>query len=519
MEQNKKINHLMTYKHGLNVNKHRRTTLLVNYYKGLADELEKEIKTSYEQSKKLIEELYLENIKIYQMQLDGFTINDRTREVKIQKYDQKQYWARRKFKTSTRRKVDENALDAALNLYDESQKVKRDDFIKSLEDKYPHKNLTENESKIVHQKIEGYDKKKNDQLSKKTQKYEMRLKKLESFKLKNQKRILEKELLNQKLSQEIDLYNQQVLIDDQALLVNFETKLETLTKQNGSKKQIEKIQKKIDRIHTILHTIEHPDVHLSIHNLKMYFGGIKAVNDLSFDVKKGEIFGLIGPNGAGKTTVFNCITQFYKATGGDAIFRNKEENIVDLYERKTHDIINEGIARSFQNVELIWELTVLDNLLVAAHSLLITNYAEHMIHSKRMQREEAVLRTKGMQILVDLGIAEYAFRSPYGLPYGILKKIELARTLMTNPTLIILDEPAAGLNDAETADLAKVIQSINQKFGITIFLVEHDMGLVMSICDTVCAISFGKKIGIGTPKEIQQNPEVRAAYLGDDSDE
>ena len=127
-----------------------------------------------------------------------------------------------------------------------------------------------------------------------------------------------------------------------------------------------------------------------------------------------------------------------------------------------------------------------------------------MIHSKRMQREEAVLRTKGMQILVDLGIAEYAFRSPYGLPYGILKKIELARTLMTNPTLIILDEPAAGLNDAETADLAKVIQSINQKFGITIFLVEHDMGLVMSICDTVCAISFGKKLALEHLKKFNK---------------
>jgi ABC-type branched-subunit amino acid transport system ATPase component len=260
-------------------------------------------------------------------------------------------------------------------------------------------------------------------------------------------------------------------------------------------------------------------IHLAISNLKMYFGGVKAVNDLSFDVKKGEVFGLIGPNGAGKTTVFNCLTQFYKATGGNMVFRNKEDHLVNLYEKKTHDMIKEGIARSFQNVELIWELTVLDNLLVAAHSLLVTNYVEHMLHDRKMKREEKVLRTKGMQILTTLGIQDYAFRSPYGLPYGILKKIELARTLMTDPSLIILDEPAAGLNDAETQDLAKIIKAINKDYGITIFLVEHDMGLVMSICDTICAISFGKMIGIGTPKEIQNNPEVRKAYLGDDSDE
>ncbi|RJX26187.1 MAG: ABC transporter ATP-binding protein [Acholeplasma sp.] len=265
--------------------------------------------------------------------------------------------------------------------------------------------------------------------------------------------------------------------------------------------------------------LEEESIHLSLDHLKMYFGGVKAVNDLSFEVKRGEIFGLIGPNGAGKTTVFNCITQFYKATGGHIHFSNKEGYIVDLNDRKTHDMISEGIARSFQNVELIWELTVMDNLLVAAHSLLVSNYFEHMLHTKKVKREDLVLRTKAFHILKTLGIEEYAFRSPYGLPYGILKKIELARTLMTDPKLIILDEPAAGLNDAETKDLAKLIQTINRTMGITIFLVEHDMGLVMSICDTVCAISFGKMIGIGTPKDIQSNPEVRKAYLGEDNDD
>ena len=214
-------------------------------------------------------------------------------------------------------------------------------------------------------------------------------------------------------------------------------------------------------IETAVDMLADEKIHLSDSNLKMYFGGVKAVNDLTFDVMKGEIFGLIGPNGAGKTTVFNCLTQFYRATAGHMVFRNKEGHTVHLKDYKTHDMINEGIARSFQNVELIWELTVLDNLLVAAHSLVITNFFDHMFHTRKLMREETVLRTKGFQILKDLGIDAYAFRSPYGLPYGILKKVELARTMMTNPSLIILDEPAAGLNDAETMELANVIKKIN----------------------------------------------------------
>jgi branched-chain amino acid transport system ATP-binding protein len=157
--------------------------------------------------------------------------------------------------------------------------------------------------------------------------------------------------------------------------------------------------------------------------------------------------------------------------------------------------------------------------MVAAHSLLITSFTDHMAHTRKLLREDTVIRTKGYNVLKNLGIEEYAFRSPYGLPYGVLKKIELARTLMTDPSLIILDEPAAGLNDAETKDLASVIKKVNKEYGVTIFLVEHDMGLVMSICDRICAISFGKRIGLGTPKEIQSNPEVRKAYLGDDDDE
>ncbi len=253
---------------------------------------------------------------------------------------------------------------------------------------------------------------------------------------------------------------------------------------------------------------------LELKGLTMQFGGLKAVDGLSFKVKEGEIFGLIGPNGAGKTTVFNCITQFYKPTAGTVKYRDKNGNIIDLTKMKVHDVIKTGIVRTFQNVELIWELSVLDNLLVAGHTLYKANLFEHMIHSRRLKREEQTIKAKAVTVLERLNLSAYKDVIPYGLPYGILKKIELARTLMIDPRLIILDEPAAGLNDAETEELSKVIKQIAKDFNCTIFLVEHDMGLVMDICDTICSISFGKMLAIGTPSEIQNNKLVQEAYLG-----
>jgi branched-chain amino acid transport system ATP-binding protein len=256
------------------------------------------------------------------------------------------------------------------------------------------------------------------------------------------------------------------------------------------------------------------DIILELNGLTMQFGGLKAVDNLSFRVKEGEIFGLIGPNGAGKTTVFNCITQFYKPTAGKVLYNDKNGYTIDLTKVKVHDVIKTGIVRTFQNVELIWELSVLDNLLVAGHTLYKARLFEHMIHSRRLKREEKALKEKAISVLERLNLLAYKDFIPYGLPYGILKKIELARTLMIDPRLIILDEPAAGLNDAETEELSKVIKQISKDFNCTIFLVEHDMGLVMDICDTICSISFGKMLAIGTPSEIQNNKLVQEAYLG-----
>ena len=287
-----------------------------------------------------------------------------------------------------------------------------------------------------------------------------------------------------------------------------------LEKQNAKLRQIIERAPKRQMNGSIGSALQNADDILEVSKLLMQFGGLTAVDNLSFTVKNGEIFGLIGPNGAGKTTVFNCITRFYKPTGGSIFYRERSGDILDLGTKKVHEVIKTGIARTFQNVELIWELSVLDNMLIGAHSLYHSNFFGQLLHSPKLKQEEEVIRAQAMQVLDRLGLLPYKDMIPFGLPYGILKKIELARTLMTNPRLIILDEPAAGLNEAETEELSRTILSIRDDYGCAIFLVEHDMGLVMNICDTVCAISFGKMLAIGTPAEIQDNPVVQEAYLG-----
>ena len=256
------------------------------------------------------------------------------------------------------------------------------------------------------------------------------------------------------------------------------------------------------------------NVVLDVKDLCMYFGGVKAVDGLSFQVKKGEIFGLIGPNGAGKTTVFNCITQFYKPTSGQLYFENKSGQVVDLNKEKVHDVILQGIVRTFQNVEVIREVSVLDNLLIAGHRQYTSSLATQTLHLPLLKKEEKVVRERALKVLDFMGLTPYKDWYAMGLPYGVLKKIEIARTLMCDPQLIILDEPAAGLNDTETAELSKLIRRIKDEYNCTILLVEHDMGLVMDICDTICAISFGKLLALGTPEEIQNDEGVRTAYLG-----
>ena len=280
--------------------------------------------------------------------------------------------------------------------------------------------------------------------------------------------------------------------------------------------KIAKIEAKMAKIQAkSKHSYTLPDdVLLRVKGLKMYFGGLRAVDDLDFDVKKGEIFGLIGPNGAGKTTVFNCITQFYKPTAGELYFVTKDNETVCLTDYKVHDIVLQGIARTFQNIEVVKEVTVLENLLIAATRHYTSNLLTQTLHLPLLKREEKMIRAKADKILKYMDLYSYRDRLAWGLPYGVLKRIEIARVLMTNPQLIVLDEPAAGLNESETRDLARLINKIREDFGCTILLVEHDMGLVMNVCDHICAISFGRKLAYGTPAEVQSSKAVQEAYLG-----
>ncbi len=255
---------------------------------------------------------------------------------------------------------------------------------------------------------------------------------------------------------------------------------------------------------------------LVLDNVCMYFGGLKAVDNLSFTVNEGEIVGLIGPNGAGKTTVFNCITQFYKEYTGDIYFINNDVK-KDLRDIKVTEIINQGLVRTFQNVELIPDLSILDNLLIGAHNQYETGIISHILRTKKAREEEQVLKEKAYEILKFLNIFELKDFYVKGQPYGVMKKIEIARTLMSNPKMIILDEPAAGLNDRETDELENLIYEIKKKFNTTILLIEHDMGFVMNICDRIVAINFGKFLAMDTPKNIQKNKDVQEAYLGSDA--
>jgi branched-chain amino acid transport system ATP-binding protein len=293
---------------------------------------------------------------------------------------------------------------------------------------------------------------------------------------------------------------------EEARLKNYEEKLAAMKQKDGTDTYgAAKIANNVDLP---------SDVALRLDGLCMYFGGLKAVDNLSFDVKKNEVFGLIGPNGAGKTTVFNCITQFYKPNKGEVWFRAKNDQILRMNSFAVHDVIKTGIVRTFQNIELVSELTVLENILIAAHTQYRTGFFAHMFASPALKLEHEYLTQKALGILEEMNLLHLKDAYPVGMPYGVLKRIELARTLMANASLIILDEPAAGLNEKETEELTALIKKISKDYEVTIFLVEHDMGLVMTVCDNICAISFCKILAYGTPKEIQASKDVQEAYLG-----
>ena len=245
-------------------------------------------------------------------------------------------------------------------------------------------------------------------------------------------------------------------------------------------------------------------------NLGISFGGLRAVDDVNIEIKDGELIGLIGPNGAGKTTIFNLLTGVYKPTDGDISL-----NDISINKKNTPQIVALGVARTFQNIRLFKNLSVLDNVKMALNSSMKYNTFEAIFRLPRFWKEEKEITDKALDLLDIFDMAEMANVISGNLSYGQQRKLEIARALATNPKLLLLDEPAAGMNPNETKELMNTISFIRNKFKIAILLIEHDMDLVMGICERLYVLNFGKVIASGLPDEIQNNKEVIAAYLGE----
>ncbi|OCR05742.1 ABC transporter ATP-binding protein [Helicobacter pullorum] len=249
---------------------------------------------------------------------------------------------------------------------------------------------------------------------------------------------------------------------------------------------------------------------LELENVSIAFGGLKAIDNVSFSIEEGTIFGLIGPNGAGKTTMFNIITANYKPTSGKVTFCGK-----DISRFKPNVIVNLGIARTFQNIRLFSSMSVLENVLIGLHNDAKYTFFEAMFRVGRYFKEEKRIKDRAIELLEYLGMGDKINLPANSLSYGNSRKVEIARALATNPKLLLLDEPAAGMNPKETEELCELILKMKKDFNLSVLLIEHDMPFVNRLCSEVLVLDYGKKLFNGTPQDAINNKEVIAAYLGD----
>ena len=250
---------------------------------------------------------------------------------------------------------------------------------------------------------------------------------------------------------------------------------------------------------------------LELKDIHLHFGGIMALNGVGFDVREGEIFAIIGPNGAGKTSIFNCISGLYSPDSGEILFKGK--NIVKMSPFKRAQL---GLARSFQNIELFKGMTVIDNLMLGRHIHMRTNLLTGGLWFGKARNEEIRHREVVEEIIDFLEIQDIRKKPVGTLAYGLQKRVELGRALTMDPKVLLLDEPMAGMNAEETEDMARFVLDINEERDITVVLIEHDMGVVMDISDRICTLDFGERISLGKPAEIQADPKVVSAYLGEE---